>query len=103
MPPTAKGVANLRPLLEHIQADEGVPDLARELFAAQAEEYAQLEEQIAEISAKLMAWHKADDPWYRPDRSGIADHEDPGAGAIPVRAAVRGLDRIDAEGPFYGR
>ena len=57
----AKGVANVRPLLERIQADEGVPDLARELFAAQAEEYAQLEEQIAEISGKLMAWHKADE------------------------------------------
>jgi hypothetical protein len=57
----ANGLANLRPLLERIQADEGVPDLACELFAAQAEEYAQLEEQIAEISAKLMAWHKADE------------------------------------------
>jgi len=57
----ANGLANLRPLLEPIQADEGVPDLARELFGAQAEEYAQLEEQIAEISAKLMAWHKADE------------------------------------------
>ena len=55
----AKG--NVRPLLERIQADEGVPDLARELFAAQAEEYAQLEEQIAEISGILMAWHKADE------------------------------------------
>jgi transposase len=44
----AVGMANLRPLLERIQADEGVPDLARELFATQAEEYAQLEEQIAE-------------------------------------------------------
>jgi transposase len=57
----ANGLANLRPLLERIQADEGVPDLARELFAAQAEEYTQLEEQIASISAKLMAWHKADE------------------------------------------
>src|SRR6202051_471703 len=57
----ANGLANLRPLLERIQADEGVPDLARELFGAHAEEYAQLEEQIAEISAKLMAWHKADE------------------------------------------
>ena len=38
----AKGMANLDPLLERIQADESVPDLARELFALQAEEYAQL-------------------------------------------------------------
>ncbi|WP_409364036.1 IS110 family transposase [Bradyrhizobium liaoningense] len=57
----AKAVANLRPLLERIEVDEDVPDLAREPFAAQAEEYAQLDEQIAEISAKLMAWHKADE------------------------------------------
>jgi transposase len=34
---------------------------ARELFAAQAEEYAQLQAQIAEVDAKLMAWHKADE------------------------------------------
>ena len=58
MPP---GIAHLEPLLEHIQADENVPDLARELFAAQAEEYAQLQAQIAEVAAKLMAWHKADE------------------------------------------
>lgn len=57
----AKGMANLAPLFERIQADESVPDLARELFAAQAEEYAQLQAQIAEVSAKLIAWHKADE------------------------------------------
>ena len=102
----APKVANVRPLLERIQADEGVPDLARELFAAQAEEYAQLEEQIAEISGILMAWHKADecsrrprqDPRHRPDRRGVADDEDPSAGAIPIGAPVRSLDRIDARG-----
>src|SRR5450759_2903188 len=57
----AKGMAHLDPLFERIQADESVPDLARELFAAQAEEYAQLQAQIAEVAAKLMAWHKADE------------------------------------------
>jgi transposase len=56
-----KGMANLDLLLERIQADESVPDLARELFAIQAEEYAQLQAQIAEVSAKLMAWYKADE------------------------------------------
>jgi transposase len=49
------------PLLDRIQADENVPVLARQLFAAQAEEYAQLQAQIAEVDAKLMAWHKADE------------------------------------------
>lgn len=57
----AEGIAHLEPLLEHIQADENMPDLARELFAAQAEEYARLQAQIAEVAAKLMAWHKADE------------------------------------------
>jgi len=57
----AKGMAHLDPLLERIQADESLPVLARELFAVQAEEYAQLQAQIAEVDAKLMAWHKADE------------------------------------------
>ncbi len=38
-----------------------VPALARELFATQAKEYAQLLEQIDEIDTKLMAWHRADE------------------------------------------
>ena len=38
-----------------------MPVLARELFAAQAEEYAQLQAQIAEVDVKLMAWHKTDE------------------------------------------
>jgi transposase len=53
--------ARIDPLLDRIQADESVPVLARELFAAQAEEYAQLQAQIVEVDAKLMAWHKADE------------------------------------------
>jgi transposase len=38
----AKGKAHLGPLLARIQTDTSLPSLARELFAAQAEEYAQL-------------------------------------------------------------
>ena len=45
----ARGMAHIDPLLDRIQADENVPVLARELFAAQAEEYAQLQAQIAEV------------------------------------------------------
>src|SRR6516165_3652587 len=56
-----KGKAHLVTLLDRIQADENVPILARELFAAQAEEYARLQAQIAEVDAKLMAWHKTDE------------------------------------------
>ncbi len=57
----AKGKAHLCPLLERIQTDETLPALARELFAAQAAEYAQLQAQIDQIEAKLMAWHRADE------------------------------------------
>src|SRR4051794_6633206 len=56
----AKGKAHLGPLLARIQADTSLPSLARELFAALAKEYAQLQAQIAEVDAKLLAWHRAD-------------------------------------------
>jgi transposase len=54
-------MAHLDPLLDRIRADESVPNLARELFLALAEEYAQLQAQIGEVDAKLMAWHKANE------------------------------------------
>ena len=57
----AKGKAHLDPLLERIQADQSLPSLARELFAALAKEYAQLQAQIDEVDAKLLAWHRADE------------------------------------------
>src|SRR3954452_7393284 len=57
----AKGKAHLGPLLERIQADQSLPGLARELFAAQAKEYTQLQAQIDEVDAKLLAWHRADE------------------------------------------
>ena len=57
----AKGMAHLVPLLERLQADESLPALARELFASQAVEYAQLQEQIDRIAAQLTAWHRADE------------------------------------------
>ena len=57
----AKGMAHLDPLLERIQADESLPLAARELFAVQSKEYAQLRGQINEVEAKLKAWHKSDE------------------------------------------
>ena len=57
----AKGKAHLASLLERIQADENLPALARELFAAQAQEYAQLQAQIDNVDARLIAWHRADE------------------------------------------
>jgi transposase len=57
----AKGKAHLDPLFERIQADQSLPSLARELFAALAKEYAQLQAQIDEVDAKLLAWHRANE------------------------------------------
>jgi transposase len=57
----AKGMAHLDLLLERIQADESLPSLACELFAAQAEDYQQLQAQIDAVDAKLAAWHKTND------------------------------------------
>src|SRR6202795_2221186 len=57
----ARGKAHLPPLLERLQADESLPALDRELFAFQAEEFAQLQAQIDEVDARLMAWHRADE------------------------------------------
>ena len=56
-----KGMAHLDPLLERIQADESLPVAARELFAVQAKEYAQLQAQIDEVEAKLRLGIRADE------------------------------------------
>ena len=78
-------MAHLVPLLERIQADEGLPPLARELFATQIKEYTQGQAQIDEVDAKLMVWHRADTANVSPifpasARScGAAENEDPGA------------------------
>ena len=55
----ARGMAHLAPLLKDLQADEDLPAVACEVFANLADELAQLEVRIAEIEAKLKAWHKA--------------------------------------------
>jgi transposase len=53
----AKGLEKIEPLLARIAAAD-LPELARDLFAAQGRQYAQLQEQLREIDAKLMAWHR---------------------------------------------
>lgn len=56
-----RGMCRIEPLLERIAADEGLPGLARDLFALQAVQYAQLQAQLEEVEARLMAWHRADE------------------------------------------
>ena len=55
------GTAHLVPLLERIQSDNDLPELARELFTIQKREFAQVEGQLREVEAKLVAWHRADE------------------------------------------
>ena len=50
----------IEPLLARIAAEESLPALARELFAVQRREYGRLQEELREIEARLMAWHRAD-------------------------------------------
>jgi transposase len=56
----AKGLDKIGPLLARIAQDADLPALARELFAIQGREYAQLQVELKAIEIKLMAWHRAD-------------------------------------------
>ena len=55
---SAKGLDKIEPLLARIAASAELPKLAKELFAGYRREYAQLERQIMQVEARLMAWHK---------------------------------------------
>src|SRR6202140_3832977 len=54
-------MCKIEPLLDRAAADETLPALARELFAFHAGEYAQAQEQLEKVEAKLMVWHRADE------------------------------------------
>ncbi len=54
----AKGLDKIEPLLAQIE-EKNLPVLARELFAIQGHQYAQLQAELKMIEAKLMAWHRA--------------------------------------------
>ena len=53
-----KGLDKIRPLLMQVAADQALPELARQLFALQSQEYARLEAALREIELKLRAWHR---------------------------------------------
>lgn len=54
----ARGLDKIEPLLARIAADETLPQLARDLFAEQGKEYAQLRLRVRELEARLLAWHR---------------------------------------------
>jgi transposase len=47
--------------LEHLAADESLPELARELFAMHGEEHCELLRKIEEVDERLMKLHRADE------------------------------------------
>jgi transposase len=55
----AKGLDKIEPLLVRIAQDESLPPTARELFAMQGRDYAQLQGELKAIEARLLAWHRA--------------------------------------------
>jgi len=57
----AKGVAHIKPLLARIAADTALPALARDLFAAHAEELAQLQIRLAATDKTMAAFHRANE------------------------------------------
>ena len=56
----ARGLDKIEPLLARISQDESLPALARELFAIQGRDYAQLQVELKAIEVRLLAWHRAD-------------------------------------------
>ena len=54
----AKGVDKIEPLLEQIAQDEGLPDMARQLFAGLGHEYEALQARLKAIETLMLAWHR---------------------------------------------
>jgi transposase len=55
----AKGIANTTKLVQQIEADPAVPEVARPVFAMLAEQLAVVDDQLAALDRKLDALHKA--------------------------------------------
>jgi transposase len=90
----AKGLGKIEPLLARIGADETLPALAKELFEAQAREYAWLRKELEALDAKLMAWHRANELSRR-----LAQL--PGVG--PIGATLLAIKVADAKAFKSGR
>ncbi|MCZ7658749.1 MAG: IS110 family transposase [Xanthobacteraceae bacterium] len=54
----AKGPAHLEPLLARLAEDQGLPELAKDLFAMHGKELVRLKIELREVEAKLRAWHR---------------------------------------------
>ena len=54
----AKGASHIAELLALVQTDAAVPALAQAVFAGLAADHAHIEARLAEVDAKLHAWHR---------------------------------------------
>src|SRR4051794_16416843 len=61
----AKGLRHIEPLLLRIAEDASMPELAKDIFTAYAQEYAELERRIATVEVRLMAWFRQSEPSQR--------------------------------------
>ena len=55
---TAKGLGKVGPLLARIAQDQTLPETARAVFAVLAEQLEGVENKIAQLDARLKAWHR---------------------------------------------
>ena len=89
-----RGLCKIEPLLADLQKNSQVPDLARELFAVQGRQFAQLNEQLGQLEDRLMAWHRDNEMSRRLAKL-------PGVG--PVGASMLVLKTPDARSFSSGR
>jgi transposase len=54
----AQGLNQVEPLLARLAQAESVPESARDLFALQGRDYAQLQVELKAIEVRLRAWHR---------------------------------------------
>ena len=54
------GRQNVTALIKRVLEDDSLPEMARDFFRLQAEEYAAVEARLAKVEAKLMKWHRED-------------------------------------------
>lgn len=90
----AKGLDKIEPLLARACADESLPSLARDLFALHGREYVQLQAELRDIEAKLMAWHRGNECSRR-----LA--QVPSLG--PIGATMLAMKQADAQACRSGR
>jgi transposase len=61
----AKGLDKIEPLLMRIAGDDGLPELAKEMFATLAGDYAELGARLYRVEARLRAWQRQDETSQR--------------------------------------